>query len=104
MTDREQDVLIAKAMGMEFCPPDVDWAFFPDLKPLPEFDSPAGCWLILDYIRDHPEDEDFKGLFESFLDSRIPVDKYTFWEVLPYLTPTLIRDAAYEAATHLVKG
>ncbi len=98
MTDREQDVAIAKAMGLKLDPGSKIFRWYD----LPHYDTPEGSWKILDYVRENPGTV-FRDYFIRHLDDLLGCDGFTLTDVVIHLTPTLICDAAHEAAKECLK-
>jgi len=109
MSDREQDVAIAKAMGTvklgSLCPDCTRLeTCFPDVV---DFNTPEGSWKILDYVRENPQSRfalrfavELTRLTNLFLIQwdRIQDPSEKVHVVVTSLTPETIKSAAYEAA------
>lgn len=122
----EKDALIAKAMGHEIeilrytawtdstqtathiaeCP-NIRLADG-ELEEVPRYDTPEGVFKIIDYMRDNPKGE-FVLEFVSQLYDLLKIDHGldNYWDCLEQvftrLTPSLIKQAAYEAAKECVE-
>jgi len=106
MSDREQDVAIAKAMGISLgslCPDCTRLeTCFPDVV---DFNTPEGSWKILDYVREH-DDEFTRRFTRAFINSlglTLPVDTTLdcIGQMLTELTPSIIKEAACKAAKEM---
>ena len=108
MTDY-RDITIARALGWdvrEDFPGSGFWFRVQDgfHMPLPDFGKPEGSWLVLDYIREDP-DSDFARAFCQHVASSMGwfdwiegAGEYFVSRVLLYLTPSLVKQAAFKAA------
>ena len=98
-------------LGGHNIPDDRDWYGH---RPIPHYETPEGSWKILDYIRENPSSS-FAIQFMLELGSLLHTPKrlemvsesrYSVFDhvccLVEKLTPSLIRDAAYEAAKELI--
>ena len=102
---RDQDVLIAKAMGISlgslcpFC--DRLETCFPDVV---DFNTSDGSWKILDYVRENFFDDNrfvdqfIRHLYDGLRLSGLQGNTNCLTQTIGLLTPSLIKQAAYEAA------
>lgn len=133
MTEREKDVCIAKAMGLNVQPfvyfwdgknldwhqaneedlKDSHWTVMEyivsdgNLKPLPDYGSFEGSWLILDYMRENPKSEfvlEFVDALYDLLKIDHGYDNYCdcMEQVFTRMTPSLIKEAAYQVAKEMI--
>ena len=117
---RDQDVLIARAMGLEIetqhytafchgCEGKTHIAEFTQIlrpdgeyDPVPDYGSREGSWSILDYVREN-SDSKFAQVFEERIDFLLDPHRYhehhfMLNTVFARMTPSIIKQAAYEAA------
>ena len=79
-----------------------DGSDFFTYKPIPQYETPECSWLILDYVREN-SDSKFAQVFEERLDFLLDPHRYhehhfMLNTVFARMTPSIIKQAAYEAA------
>lgn len=77
-----------------------DGSVYRNYEPIPDYGSPQGSWLILDYVRENP-DSKFAERFLTEIEKPF-YPNCLIWQVLPNLTPSIIKEAAFEAAKGLI--
>lgn len=103
MTEREQDLAVARAMGLNLDPDSKVFRW----HDLPHYNSPAGMVKIIDHIQHHPNTDFAMNFILGFCDGthmegyeRIPAYVIGEWRSIfeRYLTPSLVKQIAYRAA------